>query len=71
MTTTSGMPGFSKAARIIIIAAALVIVIAGMREAASLLVPFLLSVFIAVLCLPAMQGLKKRKVFLRGWQSFW
>jgi AI-2 transport protein TqsA len=62
MTTASGMPGFSKAARIIVIAAALVIVIAGMREAASLLVPFLLSVFIAVLCLPATQGLKKRGI---------
>jgi predicted PurR-regulated permease PerM len=60
MTATPGIPEFSKAARFIVIAAALVIVIAGMREAASLLVPFLLSVFIAVLCLPAMQGLKKR-----------
>jgi predicted PurR-regulated permease PerM len=62
MTATPGVPSFSKAARIIIVAAALVVVIAGMREAASLLVPFLLSVFIAVLCLPAMQGLKRKGI---------
>ena len=53
---------FSKAARIILVSAALVIVIAGMREASALLVPFLLSVFIAVLCLPLMQGLRNRGV---------
>lgn len=54
--------GLSKTTHFILISAALVVVIAGMREAAALLVPFLLSVFIAVLCLPTMQGLKKRGV---------
>ena len=53
---------FSKAARFILVSAALVIVIAGMREASTLLVPFLLSVFIAVLCLPLMQGLQNKGV---------
>jgi predicted PurR-regulated permease PerM len=54
--------GLSKAAKFIFLSAALVIVIAGMREAAALLVPFLLSIFIAVLCLPAMQMLKNKGV---------
>ena len=55
---------FSSTARAIIVAAALVIVIAGMKLAASLLVPLLLAVFIAVICFPLMvrlqqQGLSK------------
>ncbi len=53
---------FSKAARIIFVSAALVVVIAGMRAAAPLLVPFLLSIFIAVLCLPAINALEARGV---------
>ena len=52
--------GFSKTSRALLVAAALVIVIAGMKQAASLLVPFLLSVFIAVLCLPIMDALQKK-----------
>ena len=51
---------FSPASRIIIITAALIIVIAGMKQAAPILVPFLLSVFIAVLCLPPMVALQRR-----------
>ena len=45
---------FSPASRAIMVSAALVIVIAGMKQAAPLLVPFLLSVFIAVICFPLM-----------------
>jgi len=52
--------GFSQASRIILVCAAVVIVIAGMKQAAPLLVPFLLSIFIAVLSLPAMHALQKR-----------
>jgi len=52
--------GFSKTSRAILVGAALVIVIAGMKQAASLLVPFLLSIFIAVLCFPMMLGLQKK-----------
>jgi len=51
---------FSSAARAIIVAAALVIIIAGMKLAASLLVPLLLSVFIAVICFPLMVRLQQR-----------
>jgi predicted PurR-regulated permease PerM len=52
--------GFSSASRGLVVAAALVIIIAGMKLAAPLLVPFLLSVFIAVLSMPALNALEKR-----------
>ena len=51
---------FSPVSRAVLVLAAIVIIIAGMKQAASLLVPFLLSVFIAVLSLPAMKSLEKR-----------
>jgi AI-2 transport protein TqsA len=41
-------------------AAALVVAIAGMRAAAGILVPFLLAVFVAVICAPLYQGMKRR-----------
>ncbi len=50
---------FSPASRTIIVSAALVIVIAGMKYAAPLLVPFLLSAFIAVICFPLMSLLQQ------------
>ncbi len=42
--------------------AALVIVIAGLNKAASLIVPFLLAVFVAVLCAPILFWLKSKKI---------
>jgi predicted PurR-regulated permease PerM len=50
---------FSQPSRVILLLAAVVIIIAGMKTAAPLLVPFLLSVFIAVISLPAMSNLQK------------
>ena len=50
---------FSQASRTVLVLAAVIIVIAGMKQSATLLVPFLLSVFIAVLSLPAMNSLEK------------
>ena len=50
---------FSQPSRVILILAAVVIIIAGMKTASALLVPFLLSVFIAVISLPAMNTLQK------------
>lgn len=47
-------------ARFMLTAAALVVVIAGMREAAQILVPFLLAIFIAIICGPSFFWLKKR-----------
>ncbi len=50
---------FSPAARMLIISASLVIVIAGLKYAAPFLVPFLLSVFIAVISFPLMSRLQQ------------
>ncbi len=49
-------------ARFLVLSAAFVVVIAGMRAAESLLVPFLLSLFIAVIFSPPLAWLKKRGV---------
>jgi len=51
---------FSPASRTILVMAALVIVIAGMKLAAELLVPFLLSIFIAVISFPLMSSMQQR-----------
>jgi|TARA_B100001059_G_C17787757_1_gene558193 predicted PurR-regulated permease PerM len=47
---------------VIVSFAAFVVVIAGMKASTEILVPFLLAVFIAVLCTPLMVWLKVRKV---------
>lgn len=52
----------SAVARFILLSAACVVVIAGMKAAESLLVPFLLSVFIALICSPFLVWLKSKKV---------
>ncbi len=51
---------FTSASRALIVSAALVIIIAGMKYAAPLLVPFLLSVFIAVISFPLMSLLQQK-----------
>jgi AI-2 transport protein TqsA len=47
---------------VIINIAAFIVIVAGLKAATQLLVPFLLAVFIAVLCAPMMIWLKKRRV---------
>lgn len=49
-------------ARFLVLMAAFVVVVAGMRTAETLLVPFLLSLFIAVICSPPLVWLKGRGV---------
>ncbi|MBQ0721157.1 MAG: AI-2E family transporter [Gammaproteobacteria bacterium] len=56
------MNNLSTAARFILLAAAFVIVVAGLKAAEPLLVPFLLSVFIALICSPLLGWLKSRRV---------
>ena len=51
---------FSPASRALMVTAALVIVIAGMKQAAPILVPFLLAVFIAVISFPLMSKLQEK-----------
>ncbi|MHC4850308.1 MAG: AI-2E family transporter [Planctomycetota bacterium] len=53
---------FSKAARLLVIAASFVVVVAGMRAAAEILTPLLLAMFLALLCLPAVRWLQRHKV---------
>ncbi len=45
---------FSSVSRALIVAAAVIVIIAGLKQSASLIVPFLLSVFIAVISFPLM-----------------
>jgi AI-2 transport protein TqsA len=52
----------SSSGRFLIYTAAFVIIIAGMRAASSLLVPFLLSLFIAVICLSPFLWLQRKGV---------
>lgn len=52
----------SPFARFMMLAAAFVVVVAGMKAAEELLVPFLLSLFIAVLCSPLLSWLNRYRV---------
>ncbi len=52
----------SPVIRFILVAAAVVIIVAGMRAAEAILVPFLLSLFIAILCSPALTWMKRMGV---------
>ena len=52
----------SPLAKFLIYTAAFIVVVAGMKSAESLLVPFLLSVFIAVICSPPMKWMHDRGV---------
>ncbi|MCG6887558.1 MAG: AI-2E family transporter [Proteobacteria bacterium] len=53
---------FSSGARILITCAAFVVVVAGLRVAAPIVVPFLLAIFIAVIALPPLFWLQQRGV---------
>ncbi|MCB1663136.1 MAG: AI-2E family transporter [Pseudomonadales bacterium] len=52
----------STAAKFLLYSAAFIIVVAGMKSAESLLVPFLLSIFIAVICSPPLAWMHKKGV---------
>lgn len=52
----------SKETNFLVTAAAFVIVIAGMRATESILVPFLLSVFFAIVCAPPLMWLKRKGI---------
>ena len=56
------LQGWQIAHTYLITAAALVIVIAGMRAASDMLVPFLLAIFVAGICAPLYQGMRRRHV---------
>ncbi len=52
-------PGRGPGARYLLIFASLIVVIAGLRAADVIIIPFLLAVFIAVLSLPFLSGLQR------------
>jgi len=54
--------GFSPAGRVLILAASFVVVVAGLREAQSVLVPFLIALFVSVICAPALFWLRKQGI---------
>lgn len=60
--TTGAGPSGSSTFRVMLMLAAFVVIVAGMRAAAPILVPFLLSIFIAVVAAPPMFWLKNRGV---------
>lgn len=49
-------------ARFLLTVAAFVIVVAGLRAAESILIPVLISVFLAILCVPAVSWLRRHRV---------
>jgi predicted PurR-regulated permease PerM len=51
-----------KGARFLLIVASLVIVVAGMKAAGSLILPFLVSIFLAMISLPLLNWLQNRRV---------
>ncbi len=56
------LQGWQTAHTYLVTAAALVIVIAGMHAASGILVPFLLAMFVAGICAPLYQGMRRRGV---------
>ncbi len=52
----------SPVARFLVVAAAFIIVVAGMKTAEPILVPFLLSLFIAIICTPLLSLMKRYKL---------
>jgi predicted PurR-regulated permease PerM len=52
----------SSGASFLITVAAFVIVVAGMRAAEAILVPFLIAVFVAVICMPSLFWLQKKSI---------
>ncbi|QVL47912.1 MAG: AI-2E family transporter [Thiocapsa sp.] len=53
-------PGLGPTTRFLVAAAAFIVVVAGMRAASSLITPFLLAVFIAVIATPPLRELRRR-----------
>ena len=50
----------ATASQILVAMAAVVVIVAGMRASADILVPFLLAMFIAIICTPALDWLERR-----------
>lgn len=53
---------FSSLSIFLLSAASFVVVVAGMKSASSLIVPFLLAIFISIICMPAVVWLRRHRV---------
>ena len=51
-----------KTVRVLLTVACLVVIIAGMRAATTIIVPFLLSIFVAIICSPPLFWMKRRGI---------
>ena len=60
MTTQEQHP--DRGARFLVVAASIIVVIAGLRQASQLVLPFLTAVFLAVVSFPVMAWLQRKKV---------
>jgi predicted PurR-regulated permease PerM len=59
---TEKPPGSVPGARVLLIAASTVVVIFGLREAKSIVIPFLIATFLSILCAPPVVWLQRRRV---------
>lgn len=55
-------PKTSVALKVLVGLACFIVIVAGMRAAASLIVPFILAAFIAIICIPPLMWLQNKKV---------
>jgi AI-2 transport protein TqsA len=58
----NGGGNLSTIGRSLVTTAAFVVVVAGMKAAAPIIVPFLLSAFVAIICAPLLHGMQRRRV---------
>jgi len=54
--------GFNRVQRLFLTAAAFMVVIAGLRSAKEILIPFLLSLFIAIIVSPLLNWLRSKRI---------
>lgn len=58
----NAIQGNSNGSRFLLTTASFVVVVAGMRTAAPILVPFLLAIFIAIICSPALYWMRLKRI---------
>lgn len=57
-----GYTGFNRAQRLLLTMAAFIVVVAGMRAAQDILIPFLLSLFIAIIMMPLLNWMRSKGI---------
>ena len=60
MPRRESLPG--RGARFLVVAASFIVVVAGLREAGQIALPFLSAVFLAIISLPFMEWLRRNRV---------